>query len=75
MMTRLSDYARSMITGWYAARKELGKLDQHFETKITAYYTAARDNDLFLTTAIVDPQIDRSSGLEDNRVARGFYML
>jgi 4-hydroxyphenylacetate 3-monooxygenase len=72
MMTRLSDYARSMITGWYAARKELGKLDQHFETKITAYYTAARDNDLFLTTAIVDPQIDRSSGLEDNRVAERF---
>lgn len=72
MMSRLSDYARSMITGWYAARKELGKLDPHFESKITAYYTAARDHDLFLTTAIIDPQIDRSSGLEDFRVADRF---
>lgn len=72
MMSRLSDYARSMITGWYAARKELGKLDPHFESKITDYYTAARDHDLFLTTAIVDPQIDRSSGLADSRVSERF---
>ncbi|WP_338450051.1 4-hydroxyphenylacetate 3-hydroxylase N-terminal domain-containing protein [Niallia oryzisoli] len=75
MMSRLSDYARSMITGWYAARKELGKLDPHFESKITAYYTEARDQDLFLTTAIVDPQIDRSSGLEDTRVAQRFLHI
>jgi 4-hydroxyphenylacetate 3-monooxygenase len=72
MMSRLSDYARSMITGWYAARKELGTLDPDFESKITSYYTKARDLDLFLTTAIVDPQIDRSRGLEDARVAERF---
>ncbi|MGE7661243.1 4-hydroxyphenylacetate 3-hydroxylase family protein [Peribacillus sp. NPDC097197] len=75
MMSRLSDYARSMITGWYAARKQLGVLDPHFESKITAYYTEARDHDLFLTTAIVDPQIDRSSGLEDVRVADRFLHI
>ncbi|MED1469835.1 4-hydroxyphenylacetate 3-hydroxylase family protein [Bacillus salipaludis] len=75
MMSRLSDYARSMITGWYAARKELGKLDSHFESKITEYYTAAMNQDLFLTTAIVDPQIDRSSGLEDCRVAERFLHI
>lgn len=72
MMSRLSDYARSMVTGWYAARKELGRLDPDFESKITSYYTQARDNDLFLSTAIVDPQIDRSSGLEDARVSDRF---
>ncbi|ANY66386.1 4-hydroxyphenylacetate 3-hydroxylase [Paenibacillus sp. BIHB 4019] len=72
MMSRLSDYARSMVTGWYAARSELGQLDPHFESKITAYYEKARDQDLFLTTAIIDPQIDRSSSLDDSRIAERF---
>ncbi|MEV5026664.1 4-hydroxyphenylacetate 3-hydroxylase family protein [Paenibacillus sp. LPE1-1-1.1] len=72
MMSRLSDYGRSMITGWFAAREEIGKLDPHFESKITAYYEEARDKDLFLTTAILDPQIDRSNGLEDSRINERF---
>ncbi|GIP56265.1 4-hydroxyphenylacetate 3-hydroxylase N-terminal domain-containing protein [Paenibacillus sp. FSL W8-0186] len=72
MMSRLSDYARSIVTGWYAAREELGQLDPAFKDKIAAYYEQARDNDLFLTTAIIDPQIDRSSGLEDERIAERF---
>lgn len=72
MMSRLSDYARSMVTGWYAARKQIGSLDKNFEHKITAYYENARDNDLFLTTAIIDPQIDRSSNLDDARIAERF---
>ncbi|MNZ38557.1 Anthranilate 3-monooxygenase oxygenase component [compost metagenome] len=72
MMSRLSDYARSLITGWYAARHELKALDPDFEQRITAYYEHARDNDLFLTTAIIDPQIDRSSGLDDRRIAERF---
>ncbi|MEI7025334.1 4-hydroxyphenylacetate 3-hydroxylase family protein [Paenibacillus sp. y28] len=72
MMSRLSDYARSLVTGWYAARHQLAALDPHFADKITAYYEEARDRDLFLTTAIIDPQIDRSSGLDDKRIAERF---
>ncbi|MFC5448577.1 4-hydroxyphenylacetate 3-hydroxylase family protein [Paenibacillus aestuarii] len=72
MMSRLSDYARSFITGWYAARQELDRLEPGFAQKITAYYEQVRDNDLFLTTAIIDPQIDRSSGLDDHRIASRF---
>ncbi|AEI43480.1 4-hydroxyphenylacetate 3-hydroxylase family protein [Paenibacillus mucilaginosus] len=72
MMSRLSDYARSLVTGWYAARDQLSGLDPGFGDKITAYYEAARDNDLFLTTAIIDPQIDRSSGLDDERISERF---
>jgi len=72
MMSRLSDYARSLVTGWYAARHELKTLDPGFETKITSYYEYARDHDRFLTTAIIDPQIDRSSGLDDQRIAERF---
>ncbi len=72
MMSRLSDYARSLVTGWYAARQELGRWDPHFADKITTYYREARDRDLFLTTAIIDPQIDRSSSLDDKRIAERF---
>ncbi|GMK42351.1 4-hydroxyphenylacetate 3-monooxygenase oxygenase component [Paenibacillus sp. CCS19] len=72
MMSRLSDYARSLITGWYAARDELSALDPGFSDKISAYYEQARDRDLFLTTAIIDPQIDRSNGLDDKRIAERF---
>ncbi|MFH5182626.1 4-hydroxyphenylacetate 3-hydroxylase C-terminal domain-containing protein [Paenibacillus sp. TAB 01] len=39
---------------------------------MTAYYEQARDNDLFLTTAILDPQIDRSAGLDNERIAERF---
>ncbi|GAB6930748.1 4-hydroxyphenylacetate 3-monooxygenase, oxygenase component [Paenibacillus sp. JCM 10914] len=72
MMSRLSDYARSMVTGWYAARHQLSRLDPDFDKKISTYYEQARDNDLFLTTAIIDPQIDRSQGLDDARIAERF---
>lgn len=72
MMSRLSDYARSIVTGWYGAKEQLGRLDPHFETKIARYYEEARDKDLFLTTAILDPQINRASGLEDERIAERF---
>ncbi|MFC4304994.1 4-hydroxyphenylacetate 3-hydroxylase family protein [Cohnella boryungensis] len=69
VMSRLSDYARSLVTGWYGSRKQLGKLDSGLEAKISAYYEEARDNDYFLTTSLLDPQIDRSKGLDDKRIA------
>lgn len=75
MMSRLSDYARSLVTGWYAARRELSRLDSGFADKIQRYYDQARDEDRFLTTAIIDPQIDRSSGLEDKRIAERFLHI
>ncbi|CAK4867151.1 unnamed protein product [Aphanomyces euteiches] len=71
-MSRLSDYARSLVTGWYGSRKQLAKLDSKLESKITAYYEEARDKDLFLTTSLLDPQIDRSKGLDDNRIAERY---
>lgn len=72
VMSRLSDYARSLVAGWYGARKHLGKLDPGLEAKISAYYELARDNDRFLTTSILDPQIDRSKGLDDKRIAERY---
>ncbi|WP_239614910.1 4-hydroxyphenylacetate 3-hydroxylase family protein [Cohnella mopanensis] len=72
VMSRLSDYARSLVTGWYGSRKQLGKLDSQLESKISAYYQEARDKDLFLTTSLLDPQIDRSKGLDDQRIAERY---
>lgn len=72
VMSRLSDYARSLVAGWYGSRKQLGKLDAGLEAKISAYYEEARDNDRFLTTSLLDPQIDRSKGLDDKRIAERY---
>jgi 4-hydroxyphenylacetate 3-monooxygenase len=57
VMSRLSEYARSLVTSWYAVRQQF---TPEFADKITNYYEFARDNDRFLTTALSDPQIDRS---------------
>ena len=65
VMSRLSEYARSLVTGWYAAREQLAQLDPRFAYKIADYYEKARDNDLFVANALLDPQVDRSKGLED----------
>ncbi|WP_019123070.1 4-hydroxyphenylacetate 3-hydroxylase family protein [Brevibacillus massiliensis] len=60
MMSRLSDYSRSLLTGWYASRHVLGGSDGKFADKIDRYYRLSRDQDLFSTTALHDPQVDRS---------------
>jgi 4-hydroxyphenylacetate 3-monooxygenase len=72
VMSRLSDYARSLVTGWYGARERLNRLDSRFAGKIEAYYREARDRDLFLTTSLLDPQIDRSKGLDDKKIAERY---
>ncbi|QGQ45252.1 4-hydroxyphenylacetate 3-hydroxylase family protein [Metabacillus sediminilitoris] len=60
VMSRLSDYARSRLTGWYASREKYKGFDQHFSEKIRSYYEEARDNHLFLSVVQRDPQINRS---------------
>ena len=65
VMSRLSDYARSMVTGWYAVRDAFQPFDPHFGEKIRRYYETARDNDLFLTTALLDPQINRAKRIDE----------
>lgn len=61
VMSRLSDYARSRLTGWYASREDYRALDPAFPDKISAYYEKARDNHLFLSLVQRDPQINRSN--------------
>jgi 4-hydroxyphenylacetate 3-monooxygenase len=67
VMSRLSEYARSLVTGWYAARSDFERFDPTFSDKITKYYEEARDGDRLITTAILDPQIDRSKSIYEQR--------
>ncbi|HDR7686736.1 4-hydroxyphenylacetate 3-hydroxylase family protein [Bacillus toyonensis] len=61
VMSRLSDYARSRLTGWYVSRDFYKKFDAQFPDKITSYYEEARDKHLFLSVVQRDPQINRST--------------
>ncbi|MBG9613643.1 4-hydroxyphenylacetate 3-hydroxylase family protein [Bacillus cereus] len=60
VMSRLSDYARSRLTGWYSSRELYKKFDSQFPNKITNYYEEARDQHRFISVIQRDPQINRS---------------
>lgn len=60
VMSRLSDYARSRLTGWYATRDAMGIHDTYYADKISRYYEEAKRHDLFLTIVQRDPQMNRS---------------
>lgn len=66
VMSRLSGYARSLVTGWYASREYFQQFDSQFAEKITRYFELARDENRFVTTAILEPQIDRSKQVYDH---------
>ncbi|MEA1851591.1 4-hydroxyphenylacetate 3-hydroxylase N-terminal domain-containing protein [Cytobacillus sp. FSL W7-1323] len=61
MMSRLSDYARSRVAGWYANREAYRELDPHFPGKIEAYYHIAKRENRFIAIIQRDPQINRSA--------------
>jgi len=60
MMSRLSDYAYSVITGYYIDRERFSRYDAGFAEKITHYIERVKRERRLVTTAIADPQIDRS---------------
>ena len=59
MMSRLSDYAYALITGYYIDREQFAQYDATFPQKIERYYEQLKSERRLLTTAIADPQIDR----------------
>ncbi|WP_240371585.1 4-hydroxyphenylacetate 3-hydroxylase family protein [Anoxybacteroides rupiense] len=61
VMSRLSEYSRSLITGWYANRAEYESSHPGFSEKIAHYYQQSRDLDLLSTAAGHDPQRNRSN--------------
>lgn len=67
VMSRLSDYSSSLITGYFIDRDYFNQFDPGFSKKITAYYEQARDERRVITTAILDPQIDRSKPNDEHQ--------
>jgi aromatic ring hydroxylase len=65
LMGRLPDYMNAFLADTAAIPHLLGRNDPVFAERTQAYYEHVRDNDLALTHTLVDPQIDRSKGVEE----------
>lgn len=62
MMGRSPDFLGSVIHGFEESAELLEPLGGDFANNLREYANYVRDNDVFLTHAIVPPQIDRSKG-------------
>lgn len=56
LMGRSPDFLNAMLTAWYINRDFFGP----YAENVKKYYEYVRDNDLFLTHVLIDPQVDRS---------------
>jgi 4-hydroxyphenylacetate 3-monooxygenase len=65
MMSRLSDYAYTLITGYYIDREQLSVYDATFAEKISNYFELVKRERRLVTTAIADPQMDRSKPITE----------
>jgi 4-hydroxyphenylacetate 3-monooxygenase len=59
-MGRAPDHVASCIAGMYMGRDVFEKYDSGRAKALSDYYRYARDNDLYLTYVIINPQADRS---------------
>jgi 4-hydroxyphenylacetate 3-monooxygenase oxygenase component len=60
LMGRSPDFLNVTVTAFYEARDFFASFDPKYADNITNYYEYVRENDLFLTHALIDPQVDRS---------------
>ena len=73
-MGRSPDHVASCISGMYMGAKVFEDYDPKRAAALRGYYEFARDNDLFLTYVIINPQADRSKAAhqqEDEFLAAG----
>ena len=59
---RAPDHVASCISGMYMGREVFHEYDPQRARSLADYYRYARDNDLYLTYVIINPQADRSKG-------------
>ncbi len=64
-MGRSPDHLASALSGQYMGMDRWKEYDPKFAKNFENYYHYARDNDLFLTYVIINPQIDRSKDAGD----------
>jgi aromatic ring hydroxylase len=60
LMGRSPDYLNTVLVAFVDALEFFAQGGARFADNVQEYYRYCRDNDLFLTHAIVNPQIDRS---------------
>ena len=60
LMGRTPDHVAGFFAGFAAKPAFFASGGQHFADNLTAFYEHARDNHLYISYAIVPPQIDRS---------------
>src|SRR5262245_29220097 len=59
-MGRGPDFMNQFVTGWHLMADRFARGGARFGDNATRYYEHIRDNDLFLTHMLINPQIDRS---------------
>lgn len=64
LMGRLPDFMNAFVTDMAAIRPLLGRQRPEFGENAWRYYELCRENDWCLTHTLVDPQVDRSQGVE-----------
>lgn len=60
VMSRIAGFYRAQLTAWYVNRDIIQQEQPYFSEKLSRYYNYLRDNDLLITAAGHDPQVDRS---------------
>jgi len=65
LMGRSPDFLNVTITAMYEGRDFFAKYNKKYAENVIKYYEYVRENDLFLTHALIDPQIDRSKRVSE----------
>jgi anthranilate 3-monooxygenase (FAD)/4-hydroxyphenylacetate 3-monooxygenase len=60
LMGRSPDFLNTTLMAFADADEVFGRAGQRYADNIRAYYEYVRENDLFMTHALIQPQIDRS---------------
>jgi 4-hydroxyphenylacetate 3-monooxygenase oxygenase component len=60
LMGRSPDFLNTAVMAFAAARNFFGKVNPDFADNILNYYKYCQENDVFLSCALVNPQVDRS---------------
>ena len=62
---RAPDHVASCLAGMYMGQEVFEEYDAHRARALAEYYRFARDNELYLTYVIINPQADRSKGANE----------
>ena len=60
MMGRSADFLNTMLAAWAAKSDYFAQQSPECAERLLRYYEHCREHDLFLTHALIDPQVDRS---------------